>query len=475
MTSPADDNPATHDMEQRETSAAAEGTATPEAAWRIERYDAVRRKIRRPRFRLRFRFSLRTLLLAMLLGVVMLGAWHFYMEPVRMQELAAEDFQKIGGTFRVEEDEGAWLHRLVGAELPQKIVYADLSQCEPSERTLRLVMKLYGVRTLSLSDRRVSDEHLLRLSTFSSLEVLALDSPSVTQDGLEAFSRAAPNVQITISDARRIDEIYSLVGVSAEASRDENEDPPLPTVVGLTFYGVDIDNAKLADFGPPTCLALRRLSIHSQSVTDDGLSFLSKCDKLTHLDLCASGVTDGCIKHVNDLKTLRRLKLKATRITSAGLADLSDPSKLTTLDVSWTSVEDLAPLARMTSLKTLNLSNCPFDVDQLAHISELVELEILDLFDVPVTDDALRHLSGLHSLRELSLVGASLTDEGLEHLHSLQNLRVLLLTGDVTDEAEAKLRRAIPGLKTVVRGTLPNISAAATSIDTGPVPQQHGN
>ncbi|MCH8043914.1 MAG: hypothetical protein IID44_09380 [Planctomycetes bacterium] len=471
MTSPAQSNPTKDDAEQRDTSAPAEGTETPDAAWRISRYEALRRKIPRAWPRLRLRFSLKTLLLVMTLGVVMLGLWRLYLTPLRMQDVAAEDFRQAGGTIRVEADQAAWLHRLVGAE-PQKIVYADLRDCELTERTLDHVRWLYGVRTLYVSGREVTDNHLRAITRLSSLHELGLDSTSVTHDGLEQFSQAAPNVQVTLSDVRRIDEFEFLAGVSVDDKSGVNSEPPT-ILIGLTCYGDDFDNTRLAELDLPTCLALRRLSIHALSVTDDGLSFLSMMDVLTHLDLCRSGVTDGCMRYVNQIKHLQRLKLTATRITSAGLADLSDLSSLTALDVSWTSVDDLAPLAKMTSLKTLNLSNCPFDVDELTHISGLVELETLHLFDVPVSDEALRHLSDLHSLRELSLVGASLTDQGLEHLYGLENLRVLLLTGDVTDEAVARLRRALPGLETIVQGTLPDTSAAPTPIDTDPVPSQH--
>jgi Leucine-rich repeat (LRR) protein len=414
------------------------------------------------------RFSLKTMLLVMTLGVVLMGAWRLCLTPLRMQAVAAQDFQQAGGTIHVEVDEGAWPYRLVGAELPEKIIYADLRNCKLTERTRSHLTWLYGVQTLYLSGPEVTNILLHAVSRLPSLRKLGLDSTLVTHDALEEFSQSAPHVQVILGDAPEIRELDSLPGVSIELNLRKRSDTQLEAIVGLTLYGDDVDNATLAKVDLPLLLSLRRLSIHSSSVDDDGLSVLSNLDKLTHLDLCASDVTDGCISHINHLRSLTRLKLKATQITSVGVADLSNPSKLTTLDISWTSVDDLSPLAKMTSLKSLNLSNCPFDVDQLAHISQLVELESLELDDVPVTDDALSHLGGLHSLRELSLVGASLTDEGLKHLHSMKNLRVLFLTGNVTDEAVAKLRGAIPGLETVVRGELPR----PTRSDTESVPPQ---
>ncbi len=113
------------------------------------------------------------------------------------------------------------------------------------------------------------------------------------------------------------------------------------------------------------------------------------------------------------------------------LSDLSPLAGLTalqTLDLSETGVTDVSPLAGLTALKTLHLSET--GVTDLSPLAGLTALESLDFRETGVTD--LSPLAGLTVLEILSLNGTSVTD--LSPLSGLTALEWLDLDGTgVTD------------------------------------------
>lgn len=85
--------------------------------------------------------------------------------------------------------------------------------------------------------------------------------------------------------------------------------------------------------------------------------------------------------------------------------------------------------------------------EQLSQLARLTTLETLDLGDCPITDEGLRHLSHLPRLKLLMLNGTRVTDAGLVHLETLPHLTyVSLWRTNVTDGGAEKLRQALPGV-----------------------------
>lgn len=161
----------------------------------------------------------------------------------------------------------------------------------------------------------------------------------------------------------------------------------------------------------------------------DTLAHLQSLRQLVELDLgYAKTITDREIRHVAKLTSLRSLNLERTRVTDEGLSLLKELVELRTLNLRSTrnvTAAGMPHIARLTSLRDLDLSCYPWDTKQ------------------PIGDGGLAHVVKLKELRRLILSGTGLTDTGVGSLQSLENLEELWLPSGPTDI----------GLKTVGRLT----------------------
>jgi len=109
--------------------------------------------------------------------------------------------------------------------------------------------------------------------------------------------------------------------------------------------------------------------------------------------------------------------------------------------------EQLAPLAKIKNIVSLNLGKTPITDAGLAHIRPLTGLVELHLEQTKITDQGLAQLKGLTNLSYLNLYGTEVSDVGLGQLTGLKNLRNLYVwQTKVTDEGIQKLKQALPGV-----------------------------
>jgi len=109
--------------------------------------------------------------------------------------------------------------------------------------------------------------------------------------------------------------------------------------------------------------------------------------------------------------------------------------------------EQLAPLAKIKNIVSLNLGKTPITDAGLAHIKSLTGLVQLHLEQTKITDQGLAQLKGLVNLTYLNLYGTAVSDAGLGQLAGLKNLRNLYVwQTKVTDEGIQKLKQALPGV-----------------------------
>lgn len=110
---------------------------------------------------------------------------------------------------------------------------------------------------------------------------------------------------------------------------------------------------------------------------------------------------------------------------------------------------DVALLARLPDLRTLNLYGTGVTDAGLSALRGLTKLQILYLNETRVTDAGLASLKGMTGLHELGLYHTGVTDNGLPVLRSLPGLQKLTLGGPaITDRAVAELKK-MNGLKVV--------------------------
>jgi len=89
----------------------------------------------------------------------------------------------------------------------------------------------------------------------------------------------------------------------------------------------------------------------------------------------------------------------------------------TTINDAW-----LAKLAGLTTVTTLNLSNCDVHAAGLRHVATMTGLQNLGLTLTPVADADLEPLAALAELHTLSLASTQCTGEGFRHLQGLKKL-----------------------------------------------------
>lgn len=170
-------------------------------------------------------------------------------------------------------------------------------------------------------------------------------------------------------------------------------------------------------------------------MTDGVLADVSRVETVTALNLSgSSAVTDDGVRHLARLTSLRHLDLSGTNVTDTGLQVLRHLPRLETISLAWTRTTDAGVRA---------LAHC----EALTHVN---------LAGTGAGDDALRALAGKRHLRHLAI---ALTDAGVPLLHELPRFKTwhggeavltllgrrsvptqLSLRGPLTDRGLAHLR-----------------------------------
>ncbi len=189
----------------------------------------------------------------------------------------------------------------------------------------------------------------------------------------------------------------------------------LPDLEHLDLGATSVQDAWMEEV--TACKKLRRLSLRRTELTAEGLKQLAKLPRLRELDVGHTRVTAEGLRYLDELTQLERLHLAGIAMNKTGMAQLGELKRLRSLaltDCSLTT-EALEGLARLTELRQLHLGGAMITVrdevhvlnaevrklgtDELAYLAALSRLESLDLSRVAITDEGLRHLAGLSRLK----------------------------------------------------------------------------
>lgn len=164
---------------------------------------------------------------------------------------------------------------------------------------------------------------------------------------------------------------------------------------------------------------------------------------LRHKPLC-----DDDFAKLADLKPLRRLEIEECRVTHVGVQYLTNLPKLEHLKLrGGIGDEELQQLAKISTLRFLNLPLAQFSDIGLAKIGQLSKLELLRFGSPKVSDAGIESLKQIISLRFLHLIDVPITDAALQHISQMKNLESFYLDGShATDDAIGKLVLARPDL-----------------------------
>ncbi len=150
----------------------------------------------------------------------------------------------------------------------------------------------------------------------------------------------------------------------------------------------------------------------------------------------------------------KQVKLEVNEAAAADLSPLArlGPDDLQMLGFDWkpVTIGSLAPLAKLTGLRAVNLQSTKFDPEEFRYLTGLQNLEVLRLGDYKLTDTGMEYVGKLTSLQSLALWGTGISDEGLRYLQGLTKLTFLALNGcAITDQGLFYLRgmTALEGLQ----------------------------
>jgi Leucine-rich repeat (LRR) protein len=296
--------------------------------------------------------------------------------------------------------------------------------------------KLPSLKQLDIRHSKVTDKGVAQLSQIKSLEYLVLPDKGITDVGLAHVSRLEKLKYFWLTSAR-----YA-------GPNTLNKD-------AITDKGV----AEIAK-----CKLLKELTIGSIGITDAGLDDIARLSNLKVLSLLGCpNVTNKGLAKLTALKSLRNLSVNDADITIGGLSCLNQLPNLVTLRLDDVRQDDSGlDRSRLTKLEDLSLYTKTRRVDKhkqqivreplhdydLACLAKLTQLTTLQVSHGGITDNGLKHLSGLTNLGRLWVGGEKITDKGLLHLTNMSKLSSLGLTGNFTDEALVYLER-LPTLTTL--------------------------
>ncbi|MEL6373871.1 MAG: hypothetical protein AAFR04_07865 [Pseudomonadota bacterium] len=164
-----------------------------------------------------------------------------------------------------------------------------------------------------------------------------------------------------------------------------------PTIAGLTqLQNLDLTSMRVGGElgGLGTLARLRSLKLSNIGVTNDDLTGIAASPSLTSLQLSSNPtITDKGYENLAKLTALRTINLSGSRPTIRGVRALSTLPELTTLDLSEAQLRgDLsAILARFPKLTSLALSGNAFDRADITRLLKRTRLRRLSIYRTRVT------------------------------------------------------------------------------------------
>jgi hypothetical protein len=150
---------------------------------------------------------------------------------------------------------------------------------------------------------------------------------------------------------------------------------------------------------------LRSIWLQAAAVTDGDLARLARLTRLEELLLNGRNVTDAGFAHLASLKSLRWLELPGCHVGDlsalSGLKDLERINLHTRVSPrhDQSTPVDLGPLHNLSKLTDLSLSPHPVDDAGLAQIKDLPQLQCLDVAGLGITEAGLAFIGGLSRRR----------------------------------------------------------------------------
>ena len=171
-----------------------------------------------------------------------------------------------------------------------------------------------------------------------------------------------------------------------------------------------------------------------QWITDaGGVVLRDNSGRITGVDLRSSWVTDSDLAEVAKIPNLKTVDLSLSRVTDRGLRALRPAAQnIASFNLYFAELitdEGLSIIKGSKNLKRLNVRGTKATDTTLEFVSSIPTLESLDIGYAEITDVGIDRLTSLTNLRELTIGGNKLTDAGVHLLRQLPQLTYLDVGG----------------------------------------------
>ncbi|XP_041718056.1 uncharacterized protein LOC121550043 isoform X2 [Coregonus clupeaformis] len=314
-----------------------------------------------------------------------------------------------------------------------KLQHLNLASCSKlTDSCLQHITGLKSLSFLSLDQTKVSDVGMVLYlqSAPSSLTQLSLNQTSVTEATLAALPACVPQLRLLSVKHTKVRDVSALAALpSLQALYLDGtgvmEGSLECLAVHSTLSALSLAGISVADGNHAlqiiSGLRLTQLTLPGRhSVTDAGLTFLSRLSLLSELDLTDyTHVTDHGVTQLATMTRLKRLSLSNTQVTDAGLPSLRSLQELLELCLDRTAVTSRGVAALVTCLPHLQvLSLASTQVGDtvvrrgLVHCAQLFKL---NLSRTRITDHGLKFLKCM-SLSQVNLDGSGVSLTGIANL-----------------------------------------------------------
>ena len=196
------------------------------------------------------------------------------------------------------------------------------------------------------------------------------------------------------------------------------------------------------------CETIRRVPAWLRGVVGDKFHSIFDQTAIIGVKMSGDNIGDAEASTVSAAKELERLTIEKCKATSACLEEIAKLKSLRSLTLSETQVTELAPLAKLPELLTLDLNFSAVRDANLGSIGQFPKLKRLNLRGLMITDSGVEEIAKCSTLEFVHLGGAQLGPTGLKPLQAVKSLDLVVLNDAQFDPEDLKeLKKAIPGLR----------------------------
>jgi len=278
---------------------------------------------------------------------------------------------------------------------------------------------LRRLKSLGVGWCNITNKGCYHFTSFPELRRLIISSCPISGKG---FSKIFQLVNIEYLEARYCDNIGDSIDGFKNLTQMET---------------LKLDYAKEVRVLPRSMPKLRHLSLSNTAVGDTALMDLANgAPLLEYLNVEATPISGRATREFNKLVNLTHLDVSDTALGDIGLCSLQSLQKLKHLNVFHSSVTNrgiriLSSSCYSKALEELNLDSNHIKDEGLKHLTSLPKLRRLDLFGANVSDAGVKHLCFSPTLEELELCGGKITDEGVRYLCIITSLRRLNISQNI--------------------------------------------